>query len=316
MAYSTEGKPTDKIVFSYSQLGVAEDCSRKWYYSYVKRRGFFSNAAMQLGSCIHEYFDRIFSIYVRTGGKVRSLGGAEMDEVFNVEVEFPIEVMLRASSIMQVWLQNVENMKEFHSLLILASESRLYVPFTLPSGREIYLEIVIDVVAMDTRNQQLVIIDHKSSSQPWKYLSLEVDSQLPLYMGALALLGRPVGRAMINNVSTAKIDPHLLVLKGTFDQRLSKTLSKKELSGFMHQLGLRLDRFLEMHERQVYPMKLDRTCGGCIYKDVCVSELRTSHEDAMKLLETSYDTRDSAEQGSGFTLELCEVKPKTKELNW
>lgn len=315
MAYDESQKPTDAPVFSYSQLGTA-DCLRKWRYAYLDRRRLGSSPAMQKGSCIHEYMDFLYSFFIKTGGRSRELNNEEFEEVFSKETSetFAVEVKVPSISLVRQYVDVAPALDK--NYVILASEQRQYVPYILPSGRKIYFEIVIDVVLMDTRTGHLVIMDHKSSAQPWKQEQAEIDAQLPLYMACQKLLDRPVGVAIINNIVTStRKDKAAASLRPGIFGRYKIVKTSRALDTFLLNLGYRIDTILDAKERNIFPMILNKGCATCSYRPVCSTELDHGPTVANKLLE-GYLSRNEVSPQNVITLKPVDKPVKIDYNDW
>ena len=314
-----EPKPTDAPVFSHSQLKDANLCMKMWEYKYRKNKIVAPNERFRLGSANHAYLERLYKIVIRDhGGKSRPLTDSQTDELFDPayleEAEIALIDSLKARTYIAYYLKVYSELDKYY--VFLDAENQLFVPFITPKGRKIYFEVIIDLVAFDERDHQLVIIDHKTGGKTWSYDQALFDIQLPIYMAAQRLIGRPVGRAVINFVRTGMAKPQTAFLEGSLFTRLEVKKSNREIDGTLHQLGRRIDRILEDVENDEITFSLGQNCPRCPYREVCKLHLAQQHQAAEVYLQNNYLDKERPVFTS-FVPQIRqepEVKPQEEEL--
>lgn len=137
---------------------------------------------------------------------------------------------------------------------------------------------------------EYVIVDHKTTYDFWPDAAVNLNAQMPKYIGTLQANGVPVRRVMINQLRTR-------VNKGHMEdhekfKRVFAAIDSKEIKNLIREQRIAGERILALnalseteHEQRIL-RAMDRfTCENCPFSNLCKSELNDQDTTLMKQVD-------------------------------
>jgi len=152
-------------------------------------------------------------------------------------------------------------------------EYHFEIELTTPQGRPFILEGYIDRLSWDERGLMWVE-DYKWTSRFWSQIELLMDPQLPLYAGALRLLGLPVHGCMVTQVNTYPYKGDG-ASKKPVDELIKREkfhVPEIQTDAIIAEYGRIVDEILD--DDGTYRRSLRRDCKTCDMQEPCLMGLK------------------------------------------
>jgi hypothetical protein len=285
---TTTESSTHKV--SPSQLSMWRNCPKAWDYAYVQgiKRKQNNSKSMDVGLYFHELAHVYYQLMKETK---RKPGDSFLVSAINSRIRRDLE-SATSDNIMiinTVSKMIVRYITEWSPTLdagieVLEVEINLQAPVKLPSGREIILNCITDLIYKD-RAGTIVIRDHKTGkSGTWSQNSIPLLDQL-LFNSAVwfLLTGQLAPKVEISYINNYNYKTKTPSLKEMFESFIH-VHNEHAIKFYTEQLLRMLDRMVNDDD----PVRFySKDCASCQYQPICAQELRGYNTDS--LIRTQYE---------------------------
>lgn len=260
----------NSLRFSPSRLMAYSNChARGWYTyeaelepNYVGPKG----KALELGTIVHRY------LQLWHGHKKHPTVAfhEEITEEFS-ELKQQRELSISALTVMARYVACYEK-EDATDYTVEAAEHRMIVPYSTPNGVTVYLDGIIDLVAVDNL-KRVGPWDHKTSARMvWRQDTVHFDPQLNQYLALLYLSDYMPEYAMINQINTGIRTPKTVANapRDRLFSRIKITPSPVRIEAWLSHIGRTIDKILETEGPQ---KNLGQRCVDCPFRPICHTEL-------------------------------------------
>jgi CRISPR/Cas system-associated exonuclease Cas4 (RecB family) len=304
MEQAVQKPKVETIKISYSKAQAFKSCEYKFWLAHVRK---YADDSVKPGLMPHEKSEALR----------RGTHGHLMMEWFHNEVKdtlkFPYDPQecsrIMASVVARGMIENPEDtgtvMKQMmhyganvfpHKnwrILEVEKEYRLEIGIDPVSGKMRVVPITVDLVVMI--GNTMVIIDHKFSADAYKDDRVEIEPQLPIYMGLMRARGLAVRYGIYNFMRTRKmnnveeqvvqkrVDANDVRIKQSFKDHL-KTIDK--IVVFQRQIEVAVEAGIEPDPTR----SVSNNCDYCDFRRICKTALKG--EDTTAMIEHGFEAND------------------------
>lgn len=271
MTVSSVELPPGVILMSMSQVQAWLDCQRKWMFSYLfEKQSDHVSTSLATGIIGHE----ILAVYYQalkdghSKFEAEQLAMKKLTEYFTAG-KTDTEILAKVHGLVSRYISN----DSLASLKILEVESDFFIPI----NDLFWFGARIDLLVEDTRGR-LRLIDHKFMYDFATPDSLLMNSQMPKYVAALRVNGKPVVEAYLNMFRT-RFKSHLLSGKpdeDLFQRSPVKITEEKIQSNLDYQITASM-RIIERRSlpileavHECIPIQNPMMCSWCPFKEPCM----------------------------------------------
>lgn len=301
------GAGSTKVRINFSSLSLMQECWRKVDYSLNRNlRAQSESPATLFGSAIHkalevyysapritrnmpagymEIFEMIGLGHWKPEWEEETVFTAARAFVLKAEPLSPLPPEDKRSIVTGVWLLRHYFTHYVGDPFIVLSDAAgplVERRFTLPLDCGIELFGTIDCVLQNEQTGQVLICDHKTTSQLWGFYNrCKPNHQYTTYvLGAQRCLGLTTEDFLVNAIETKAI-PKTARGAGPQFARQVTTRTREDIDEFLSALTHSVREYLSLRERGDWPMSAPGPCsnyGGCQFLDICGApqELRES----------------------------------------
>lgn len=282
------------IKISNSKASAFKTCKRKYKYAHVDmyapdsvKPGLMPNEkskALALGSHGHAVLEYYFNLLkplsfpysaddISIAAQAAIMFGIKENAAFTMEIQAQLTH----------FMMNVFPQKHWR---VMEVEKEFALPLGVDSnGNKRIFPFAVDLIVM--AGTQLVMIDHKFAADAYNEKRLEIEPQLPLYIGACRALGYNIAYGMYNFMRTrkmndvneqvvqVKVDPNMTRIKAAFTEHLETMADIVEY---------------ETREEKHYPRNTSNNCNYCDFSTLCGIELKG--EDSTVMRRVSFTAND------------------------
>ncbi len=285
------------IKVSHSQLQTLDRCELKWDLS----RGWQPkqvDASIQKGRLVHKGL----AFYYR---QIKEFGPREREPNHAVE---------RLRDHMQKLQQSVETQADLEAfsaaLNVCVRYVRDYAPFAdadweplgveqyhtieleTPNGYKYQLTFGYDLFVKEKSRQILVETKTVGNAKFWTQLEMDMDVQVPIYIGGLRELGIKVDEVVFNQLNTYQYKNYQTVSPEKLFQRGRTTKFPSEIDQTFVEVGYAVEHLIKMQEEGRPPRRsFRRDCSTCWFQPPCQLGMRGGPEAMQGFLEAFYDKK-------------------------
>lgn len=261
---------------SASRILTYTNCSLKYKFLYVdKINKFEENVHLIYGSCIHSALEHL-------NKQIKSQTPYEIEDVLQVfEDEWTKQLMLYGKEkdffAPKLYRMGLNCLIKFCSELVdydvIGTEFKFDVPIIKPDGTVIKNHSLYGLIdAIIKSKSQILVIDYKTSKDPYPRFKLDTSIQLAVYSYAVRHLIKE-GKLLPENSKKTKEDyiAYYVLLKDYDTLNGEIKIQKKAMTDkHFGRMFYIIDNFLRGIENNVYVPNYDSQCEMCDYKKECL----------------------------------------------
>lgn len=264
---------------SHSDVDAYKLCKRKTYYGGtlgLERKA--TSDSLSRGILYH----RIAEMYFKQGYD------SALEYIQRALLEADPEIVIEVKSLFDYFIKS----KVLEGWEILEVEKKYALPFNY-KGTQLLYPFTVDLLARDT-DGKIVLLDHKTTYRFYTQNQIDLNSQLPKYMGALRMLGIPVDYcAYIQLNYRAKkdktVDDVVKFSPFTPSELRIETCLREQLQTAGKVYKFQNKPIEEQNELAVRTAN-NLVCNSCSFADLCISDL--NGYDTNLLIQAKYQERE------------------------
>lgn len=287
---------------SHSEVESWLLCQRRWFYGYARNleRVRTSNALARgiLGHAVLATFYQA----VKDGATVQEaveLAWKTYEEGWKPDIDDRSHMSLE--NVLIWYFDNEPYVRR--GWQVLAVERDFLVPIGTEPEDEIELPFVIDLVCFD-RKGRMVVIDHKFLFDFYGDSGVELQPQIPKYMGGLEEMGQEPYRGEYNMIRTRPLAKTHTAVDRVNQLSLVPTRARIDRTMHEHLVASRQIQAakalpIDTLEETVLRSANEHICKNCSFRDLCSADLRGSGSDLITRI--AYKQRERRQFGKTKT---------------
>lgn len=272
---------------SHSEVESWLLCRRKHYYAYIKNIQRISHSvALNHGTIGHDLLRQMFE---------------ELSPDFNMDAFLQVKIaeLMREGELGTDSLATLarqfkafSNINPFRGYKVLAIEKE----FVVKISETLYYPFVVDLIVKRESDQKIIIVDHKFTKDFYGDRDLELLPQIPKYIAAIRLAGKPAdggaysmfrtGYAKSSDVPDEKVYQFKPI--DISEKRIETSMEEQLEAAFQIQEVKKLDP--EEQDRQALRVANKLICNSCSFHSICSAELN-GHASEL-LLRSEYKVKE------------------------
>lgn len=276
---------------SNSEVSTWLQCERKYYYAFdLNLTPRVGGQALTRGIIGHEVLATYYTVLMESGGNVVAAANAADEHLRKLLARstesWEQELIMDCHRILGRYWEFAAN----DNWQILAVEKSYDIPMTDEFTFAMRLDILADI------GGEITLVDHKFVYDFWQQQVMDMNPQMPKYIGTLRNNGLNVSRAMINQLRTRTKKG------GMTDEEMFKRAyikpTQPEIREHMRehilaarQVTAHRSQPVEARERSVLRTMNKMNCNNCHFADLCKAQLMGG--DVTYMLQYDYKQNDT-----------------------
>ncbi len=272
---------------SPSQLRMYQQCPYSWYLAYVEKLKKKNNRKVFFE--VGNYFHELAHVYYQAVKEGRKPGDQFLVNYMLSRVkrditeanEGNIAILSTVSKMISVYVASWSPILD-KGIEVLEVEYNIQAPVTLPSGSEVILNCITDLI-YNTAGGKLTVRDHKTGkANSWNQYMIPLEQQLLFNSAAYYLLtGDMPLRVEISFINSYEYKNKQPTLKERFDS-FSFVHNEHSILFYIDELKKTLDKMVTDSS----PVRnYSKDCAKCQFNMICTQELRGHDTTSLKLAQ-------------------------------
>jgi hypothetical protein len=268
---------------SNSEVSAYQQCQRKWYYGYkLNLEPVTIGKALNRGIIGHDILAAYYTVLMNGAGNYAAAEKAAWScfSTYALDDAADEGMLLELRRLLTRYFSysRGDNWK------ILAVEQSYDIDVNDRFGYVMRLDLLVEI------NGRTVLVDHKFVYSHYDQNAIDLNAQMPKYIGALKFNGIEVDYAMLNEIMHRTRVKVPYTDEETF-QRVILRPNPTEIRTILREQFVTSDKIIELYnsdnaESEVVRTMNMMTCKNCSFAKLCKSELMG--EDITNLLTTDY----------------------------
>lgn len=258
-----------ELTISHSQLGVWNKCRFAYHLNYVqgwtkKEKAIY----FRRGNEIHDIAAKYYNTFPGGLGNLNAVKAWVQDALArNVEYEMIDHIQW----LMQRYILDYSAYED-RDLKVLEVEKEFTIEYETPKGRLVRIHGFVDLVKEVAG--KLWLVDHKTAGNAkfWTENEIQMDSQLPTYMGLLNRHGYDIFGCELNFLNTYEYKKRDEVSPDKLFKRARTYRTEIEVDNILLEFGKACDDIID--NRENVRRSLSKDCSRCQFFDPCHLSLK------------------------------------------